>query len=142
MNSFFFTDAIPPTVKSLGSTPEFAIVEQPVVITCEAIAVPLPSYIIMHNDTEVVSTQNTYIIRSFKNIYAGSYKCIATNYLGNSSKILNMCHASKYTRVQRNFFETLKSDQFYVRSFVILPGTGGVLRFCSSMNANIAFSLR
>ncbi|CAB3980049.1 matrix-remodeling-associated 5 [Paramuricea clavata] len=59
-------------------------------IMCEAIAVPLPSYTIIHNDTEVVSTHNTHIITVLKYSDAGSYKCIATSILGNSSKTFSL----------------------------------------------------
>ncbi|CAB3996529.1 carcinoembryonic antigen-related cell adhesion molecule 1-like isoform X3 [Paramuricea clavata] len=73
-----YQDAVPPRVISLTSTPENVVLGEPVVITCEAIAVPLPSYTIIHNDTEVVSTHNTHIITVLKYRDAGSYKCIAT----------------------------------------------------------------
>ncbi len=75
---------------SLTSTPENVVFGESVVITCEAIAVPLPSYIIIHNDTKIVSTHKTYIITVLKHSHAGSYKCIAANHLGNSSKIFSL----------------------------------------------------
>ena len=62
------------------------MIGESVVITCEAIAVPLPSYIINHNDTKVISSRKTYIITVLKYNYTGSYECIATNQLENSSK--------------------------------------------------------
>ena len=90
MKSYFFTDAVPPRVICLTSTPENAIFGKSVVITCEAITVPLPSYTIIHNDSEVVSTHKTYIIDVLEYSHAGSYKCIATSMLGNSSKIFSL----------------------------------------------------
>ena len=75
---------------SLTSTPENAEFGESVVITCEAIAVPLPSYTIVHNDIEIVSTHKTYIITDLKYSHAGSYKCIATSILGNSSKAFSL----------------------------------------------------
>ena len=71
------------------------MIGESVVITCEAIAVPLPSYIIIHNDTKVVSTRKTYIITVFKYNDAGSYECIATNQLGNSSKKFSLSVVGK-----------------------------------------------
>ncbi|CAB4020110.1 hemicentin-1 isoform X1 [Paramuricea clavata] len=82
--------AVPPRVISLTSTPENVVLGEPVVIMCEATAVPLPSYTIIHNDTEVVSTHNTHIITVLKYSDAGSYKCIATSILGNSSKTFSL----------------------------------------------------
>ena len=72
------------------------MVEESVVISCEAIAVPLPSYIIIHNDTDIVSKKKTYIITALKYSHAGSYKCIATNILGNSSKRFDLLVSGKY----------------------------------------------
>ena len=80
----------PPTVISLTSTPQNASFGESVVISSEAIAVPLPSYIIIHNDTDIVSKKKTYIITALKYSNAGSYKCIATNILGYSSKIFHL----------------------------------------------------
>ena len=59
-------------------------------ITCEAIAVPLPSYTIVHNDNEVVSNHKTYIITAMKHSHAGLYECIAVNQVGNSTKTLRL----------------------------------------------------
>ena len=75
---------------SLTSTPENVVFGESVVITCEAIAVPLPSYTIIHNDTDIVSTHKTYIITVLEYSRAGFYKCIATNQLGNSSKTFSL----------------------------------------------------
>ena len=88
--NFFYTDAVPPTVLSLTSTPENAVVGESVVIMCEAKAVPSPSYTIIHNDTKIVSTHKMYIITVLKHSHSGSYKCIATNHFGNSSKIFSL----------------------------------------------------
>ena len=83
--------AVPPTVISFTSTPaESVVFGESVVITCEAIAVPVPSYTIIHNNTEIVSTHKTFIINDLTYSHAGPYKCIAANHLGNSSKILNL----------------------------------------------------
>ena len=72
------------------STPQNASFGESVVISCEAIGVPLPSYIIIHNNTDIVSKKKTYIIIALKYSHAGSYKCIATNKLGSSSKIFDV----------------------------------------------------
>jgi hypothetical protein len=64
-----------------------------VVITCEAIAVPLPSYAIIHNNTEIVSTHKTYIISHLNYEHVGLYECVATNHLGNSSKFFSLSAA-------------------------------------------------
>jgi hypothetical protein len=66
MKSYFFTDAVPPRVICLTSTLENAIFGKSVVITCEAIAVPLPSYTIIHNDSEV-SALTRHILLMFWN---------------------------------------------------------------------------
>ncbi|CAB4037301.1 hemicentin-1-like isoform X1 [Paramuricea clavata] len=88
--------AVPPTVVSLRSTPENAVYGKSVVITCEAIAIPLPSYTIIHNGTEI-STNKTYIITVLEYTDAGSYKCIATSVLGNSSKTFSLSVAVTQT---------------------------------------------
>ena len=75
---------------NLISTPDNAMVGESIVISCEAIAVPLPSYIIIHNNTDIVSKKKTYIITALKYSHAGSYQCIAMNILGNSSKIFDL----------------------------------------------------
>ena len=81
---------------SLTSTPENVVFGESVVITCEAIAVPFPSYTIIHNNTEIVSTHKTYIITVLKYSDAGSYQCIATSILGNSSKAFSLSVAGNY----------------------------------------------
>ena len=91
-----FVDAVPPTVISFTSTPENVVFGESVVIKCEAIAVPIPSYIIIHNNTEIVSTHKTYIMTDLTYSHAGLYKCIAANHLGNSSKILNLSVTGSY----------------------------------------------
>jgi hypothetical protein len=83
-------------VISFTSTPENVVFGESVVITCEAIAVPLPSYTIIHNDTEVISTHKTYIITVLKYSHAGSYQCIATSILGNSSKAFILSAGGNY----------------------------------------------
>ena len=75
---------------SFTSSPENIVFGKSVVITCEAIAVPLPSYIIIHNNTKIVSTHKTFIITDLTYSHAGLYECIAINHLGNSSKILSL----------------------------------------------------
>ena len=75
---------------SLTLTPENVAFGETVVITCEAIAVPLPTYTIIHNDSEIVSTQKTYIITVLEYSHSGSYKCFARNVRGNSSKTLSL----------------------------------------------------
>ena len=92
----FFTVAIPPAVISFTSTPESAVFDEVVVITCEAIAVPIPSYIIIHNYSKIVSTQKTYVITLLDYSHAGLYECIATNHLGNSSKIFSLSATGIY----------------------------------------------
>ena len=91
-----FVDAVPPRVISFTSTPEEVVFGESVVITCEAIAVPIPSYTIIHNNTEIVSVHKTCIITHLTYSHAGPYKCIAANLLGNSSKILNLSVAGSY----------------------------------------------
>ena len=54
-------------------------------ITCESVGVPKPSFIITHNDTEVVAN-TTYNIPQVKWSDGGLYQCIATNELGSNSK--------------------------------------------------------
>ena len=75
---------------TLGSTPKNPIFGKPVVIFCEAVGVPLPSYTIIHNGTNLVSTWKTYIVSAMKFSHAGSYKCIGANILGNCSKTFNL----------------------------------------------------
>jgi mitochondrial fission protein ELM1 len=88
-----FTDAVPPTVTTFTSTPEQVLFGESVVIICEAIAVPTPIYTIINNNTEIVSSHKTYIIAVLEYKHLGSYECIASNRLGNSSKIFNLAVA-------------------------------------------------
>ena len=81
---------------SFTSTPETVLFGKSVVITCEAIAVPIPSYTIIHNNTEIVSTHKTFIITDLTYNHAGSYQCIAANRVGNSSRILNLTVTGSY----------------------------------------------
>jgi hypothetical protein len=77
-------------VTSFTSNPENAVFGEAVVIICEAIAVPLPSYTIIHNDTDIVSFRKTYIITHLEYGHSGSYRCIAKNNFGNRSKTMSL----------------------------------------------------
>ena len=81
---------------SLTSNPENAVFGKPVAITCEAIAVPIPSYTIIHNNTEIVSYQKSYNITVLEQKHIGSYECIVANHLGNSSKIFSLSVAGNF----------------------------------------------
>ena len=72
---------VPLIVISFTSTPESVVFGESVVITCEAIAVPVPSYTIIHNSTEIVSTHKTFIITDLTYSHAGLYECTAANHL-------------------------------------------------------------
>jgi hypothetical protein len=70
---------------------EEAVVGESFTIKCEAAdGHPEPSYTIIHNNTEVVSTEKTYTIPVVNKSHAGLYKCIAENKLGKISKDYNL----------------------------------------------------
>ena len=110
--------AFPPTVLSFTSTPENIVFGKSVVITCEAIAVPIPSYIITHNNTVFVSVHKTYIITDLTYNHAGSYQCTAANRIGNSSRILNLSVTGIVSANIQSFLCILFHNILYIR-FII-----------------------
>ena len=72
-------------------TPNTAVVGTSVVITCKSEGLPEPRYTITRNGT-VVSTNKTYAISEVMGSDAGTctYKCIASNKLGNDSACSNL----------------------------------------------------
>lgn len=87
MFSFYEDTALPVLINFTFST-ENAILGDFLVITCEAFAVPVPKYTIIHNGTKVISIGKKYIIAALGYSHAGSYKCIAENNLGKLSKTI------------------------------------------------------
>ena len=86
-----FLSTVPPTIKRITSIPKRAVLGKPVVILCDALVdVPVQDYFIIHNDTEVVSQHKLHIIEDLDYTSAGTYKCVATNTLGNSSMVYNL----------------------------------------------------
>ena len=86
-----FLSTVPPTIKRITSIPKRAVLGKPVVILCDAVVdVPVRGYFIIHNDTEVVSQEKLHIIEDLDYTSAGTYKCVATNTLGNSSMVYNL----------------------------------------------------
>ena len=69
---YLFADASPPMIITLASTPKKPIIGKPVVIFCEAVGVPLPSYAIAHNGSDLVSTFKTYVVSALKFSDGGS----------------------------------------------------------------------
>ena len=86
-----FLCTAPPRVKRITSIPKRAVLGKPVVILCDAVVdVAVQSYVIIHNDSEVVGQDKMYIIEDMDYTSAGIYKCVATNTLGNSSMTYNL----------------------------------------------------
>ena len=81
---------VKPKATSIALTPEPAILNGPVIITCKSHGLPEPSYIILHNDSKVISHENTYVIFKLNWSDSGSYRCIAKNKLGNDSQIYSL----------------------------------------------------
>ncbi len=69
---------------------EKALVGESFTIQCEANGRPEPRYTIVHNNTEVVTTEKTYTITVVNKTHAGLYKCNAKNKLGKSSKTYHL----------------------------------------------------
>ena len=77
---------VKPKTTSIALTPEPAILNGPVIVTCKSHGLPEPSYIILHNDSKVISNEKTYVISKVNWNDSGSYRCIAKNKLGNESQ--------------------------------------------------------
>ena len=77
VNLPFFIDKPVSTTIKFSSSP--AVINQSVTIRCSYDGLPELSYIIYHNDTEVVSANKTYTISQVKREDAGKYQCIANN---------------------------------------------------------------
>ncbi|XP_046858263.1 carcinoembryonic antigen-related cell adhesion molecule 6-like [Xenia sp. Carnegie-2017] len=72
----------PPQQTNITISPMSVKKGQNVTITCESDGYPEPTYTIYHNGA-VISNKKTYIINSINFSNAGSYRCEATNKLGN-----------------------------------------------------------
>ena len=77
---------VKPKRTSIALTPEPAILKGAVIVTCKSHGLPEPSYIILHNDSKVISNEKTYVISKVNWNDSGSYRCIAKNKLGNNSQ--------------------------------------------------------
>ncbi|CAB4017815.1 B-cell receptor CD22-like isoform X1, partial [Paramuricea clavata] len=80
---------IKPDNTNITFTPEIAVVNGSVTITCNSEGLPEPSYSIIHNGTEV-STNKTYTIDDVQYRHAGIYTCIAMNKRGKDSASANL----------------------------------------------------
>ncbi|XP_046858842.1 carcinoembryonic antigen-related cell adhesion molecule 5-like [Xenia sp. Carnegie-2017] len=76
------TPTYPPQQTNITISPMSVKKGQNVTITCESDGYPEPTYTIYHNGA-VISNKKTYIIQSVNFNNAGSYRCEATNKLGN-----------------------------------------------------------
>ena len=83
---FYSFIKVKPKTTSIALTPEPAILNGPVIVTCKSHGLPEPSYIILHNDSKVISNEKTYVISKVNWSDSGSYRCIAKNKLGNESQ--------------------------------------------------------
>ena len=79
-----------PVIVNATSSPKNIELGKPLVITCEAVSVPVPKYRIIHNGTKIVSTTMTYNVAAMTYNHAGSYQCIAENILGKTSKTISL----------------------------------------------------
>ncbi|XP_046858267.1 carcinoembryonic antigen-related cell adhesion molecule 5-like isoform X1 [Xenia sp. Carnegie-2017] len=78
----------PPQQTNITISPMSVKKGQNVTITCESDGYPEPTYTIYHNGA-VISNKKTYIINSLNFSNAGSYRCEATNKLGNDFSDVN-----------------------------------------------------
>lgn len=86
-----FLCTVPPVIERITSIPKKAVLGNPLVILCDAaVDVPVGRYFIIHNDSEVVSKGKMHIIEELDYTSSGTYKCVATNTLGNSSMAYNL----------------------------------------------------
>ena len=85
---FFFT--VIPKNTTITFTKDPAVVGGNVAVMCESNGLPEPSYTIFHNDTKIVSNKSTYAINNVQYSDAGTYKCIASNKLGNNPASKNL----------------------------------------------------
>ena len=83
---FYSVFKVKPKATSIALTPEPAILNGPVIVTCKSHGLPEPSYIILHNDSKVICNEKTYVISKVNWNDSGSYRCIAKNKLGNESQ--------------------------------------------------------
>ena len=83
---FYSFIKVKPKTTSIALTPEPAMLNGPVIVTCKSHGLPEPSYIILHNDSKVISNEKTYVISKVNWNDSGSYRCIAKNKLGNESQ--------------------------------------------------------
>ena len=83
---FYSFMKVKPKTTSIALTPEPAILNGPVIVTCKSHGLPEPSYVIFHNDSKVISNEKTYVISKVNWNDSGSYRCIPKNKLGNESQ--------------------------------------------------------
>ena len=75
---FYSFVKVKPKTKSIALTPEPAILNGPVIVTCKSHGLREPSY--------TISNEKTYVISKVNWNDSGSYRCVAKNKLGNESQ--------------------------------------------------------
>ncbi|XP_028399310.1 limbic system-associated membrane protein-like [Dendronephthya gigantea] len=75
----------PPRKINITSSQRKAKIGEAINITCESIGQPEPSFIVTHNESEIIA-ESTYNIPQVKWRDSGLYQCIAKNKLGSNSK--------------------------------------------------------
>ena len=87
-SNYVYIFAAEPENTTITLIPKEVLVGESVAIICDSVGVPEPSYTITHNDSDLITvnnTQKTYMLKNVQWKDAGKYECNAMNKLGSDS---------------------------------------------------------